>query len=1036
VIGGTPVDSGVSKEWEVNGSDSTPHYYAIVVWNDLATGNQVRFSLTGFPANAKNVYIRVKDSLWGGRIVHFHRVAVDGQGAASDTWTPPTESTGICIAGAGFADTTDSFVTYRDTSRKELTLEKVRMAAFDDPTQYLQIRYCQQFFQNHDSGPAHDTVLVRYADTAMLRSWRMQVDTWNLGSPPDADNVHQVFVNDTVNWYHVSAGTAAYESSNRRIALGFDPLHIDTSYTYTDEESAVQSFLAHEFFHGVQYGLSQDKWLDSTWNWFTEGQARFLQSAQSQTEEFLTARRLYPRDANRYLTRHLNTSLVTLSGDTVMKANGYPYCLFWRFMFERYKWNGTKDAVQLVRDCYAESVGPNSIAQGKVAIDSAMAKWQRSHPPDSVTAPTTTDNFLRTLDDFAVACYLNDTAFHLWSPNPPGVYAGAHLTLNDSFLLGPSATDSIVLRDGIDCSYGIDLDQVKLNGDVDTLLVSCSLALANYRQRLVRVYPASPRDTFVVDTMPILTVPRFSTAGAKRVCLVLTRHDTLDAATMPYKAVFNVKRAVAVEALLPRDDTAAAGSQYTPKAVVANHGWIKQTFLAVFRIGASYTGTDTCTIEAGGRDTIAFTPWSATEGDYPTSCSVYVAKDADHADDTLRGSLAVVALEDTWVPREPVAGGAGNGAALAAVGDTCIYALRGNLSGDFRCYDVRSDTWTTRESLPAIARNGASLAWDRGAYIYALRGSATGNKHRQLYRYDIAGNAWDTLPSSSSLPGSFGQASALVWGDGYLYALEGLLPDSAKGFFRYDTATRQWESKGDPLDTCGFGSCLCWSEGNYIYAFRGDSDNTFLQYDIGADNWYPAADFPSWVFAGGALTYMSQDIAVYGWSGMFGGAYTAFCKYHIDGDSWSWRSYPPAKVGYGGALATCNGNIYGLRGSGYADFWQYYPGIPFRRPPLAGVDDLRGLVTTNSFAVSPSPARGPVRLQWQVKEAGPMAVKVFDNTGRVVRTIQNGDQAAGRYSAQWNGICDNGRRAASGVFFYRIDAPGFRKIVKVVTVDR
>jgi hypothetical protein len=29
------VDSGVSKEWEVNGSDSTPHYYAIVVWNDL-----------------------------------------------------------------------------------------------------------------------------------------------------------------------------------------------------------------------------------------------------------------------------------------------------------------------------------------------------------------------------------------------------------------------------------------------------------------------------------------------------------------------------------------------------------------------------------------------------------------------------------------------------------------------------------------------------------------------------------------------------------------------------------------------------------------------------------------------------------------------------------------------------------------------------------------------------------------------------------------------------------------------------------------
>jgi flagellar hook assembly protein FlgD len=63
-------------------------------------------------------------------------------------------------------------------------------------------------------------------------------------------------------------------------------------------------------------------------------------------------------------------------------------------------------------------------------------------------------------------------------------------------------------------------------------------------------------------------------------------------------------------------------------------------------------------------------------------------------------------------------------------------------------------------------------------------------------------------------------------------------------------------------------------------------------------------------------------------------------------------------------------------------------------------------------------------------------VRVFDNAGRVVRTIQNGYQAVGRYSARWDGICDSGRRAASGIFFYRLDAPGFHKVIKVAAIGK
>lgn len=45
----------------------------------------------------------------------------------------------------------------------------------------------------------------------------------------------------------------------------------------------------------------------------------------------------------------------------------------------------------------------------------------------------------------------------------------------------------------------------------------------------------------------------------------------------------------------------------------------------------------------------------------------------------------------------------------------------------------------------------------------------------------------------------------------------------------------------------------------------------------------------------------------------------------------------------------------------------------------------------NSYlVVAPNQARGPVRVQWQVKQSGIVTLRVFDNAGRAVHTIQNG----------------------------------------------
>lgn len=106
--------------------------------------------------------------------------------------------------------------------------------------------------------------------------------------------------------------------------------------------------------------------------------------------------------------------------------------------------------------------------------------------------------------------------------------------------------------------------------------------------------------------------------------------------------------------------------------------------------------------------------------------------------------------------------------------------------------------------------------------------------------------------------------------------------------------------------------------------------------------------------------------------------------------------------------------------------------------PLTSVVEPRvpADILVASLVAAPNPARGAVKVQWQVKAPGRVTLRVFDNTGRAVHSIQNGYQAVGRYSASWNGICDNGMRAANGVLFYSLDAPGIHRVVKVAIVSR
>ena len=81
----------------------------------------------------------------------------------------------------------------------------------------------------------------------------------------------------------------------------------------------------------------------------------------------------------------------------------------------------------------------------------------------------------------------------------------------------------------------------------------------------------------------------------------------------------------------------------------------------------------------------------------------------------------------------------------------------------------------------------------------------------------------------------------------------------------------------------------------------------------------------------------------------------------------------------------------------------------------------------------PNPFNPSTTVYYDVPEGGgEVSIRVFDVSGRLVRTLVNGHQTAGSKSVTWSGANDRGQSVSSGIYFYRMTAPGFTRTRKMV----
>ncbi len=82
----------------------------------------------------------------------------------------------------------------------------------------------------------------------------------------------------------------------------------------------------------------------------------------------------------------------------------------------------------------------------------------------------------------------------------------------------------------------------------------------------------------------------------------------------------------------------------------------------------------------------------------------------------------------------------------------------------------------------------------------------------------------------------------------------------------------------------------------------------------------------------------------------------------------------------------------------------------------------------------PNPASSATAIHYRLDTGGSVRLRIFDVSGRLVRTLFAGQQSAAEHRLPWDGRDDAGLDVASGVYFYRLEAAGENATNRLVIV--
>jgi hypothetical protein len=126
-------------------------------------------------------------------------------------------------------------------------------------------------------------------------------------------------------------------------------------------------------------------------------------------------------------------------------------------------------------------------------------------------------------------------------------------------------------------------------------------------------------------------------------------------------------------------------------------------------------------------------------------------------------------------------------------------------------------------------------------------------------------------------------------------------------------------------------------------------------------------------------------------------------------------------------------NVADDENDGISDRAAYLGGVlctlgAFVMPPTGTGPELENHLSQNY----PNPFNPQTTIAFSIRSRGAVSVKVYNVGGERVRTLVDEERAAGSHAVVWDGRNSAGSPVSSGVYFYRLETPGFQQTRKMV----
>ncbi len=529
----------------------------------------------------------------------------------------------------------------------------------------------------------------------------------------------------------------------------------------------------------------------------------------------------------------------------------------------------------------------------------------------------------------------------------------------------------------------------------------------------------------------------------------------------------------------------------TPQARIQNVGTVSDSIRVFMHLGSFYSDDTLITgLAPGDTAIVTFRDTILPMGSFVATCSVHMVDDVDPTNNVITRSVN----SSTWSRKADIPASwrkrkVKYAALCYAPTTNKLYAMKGSNINDLWVYDVATDSWDTLKSMPTEpsgrrAREGVHFTFDPDhgtlGRIWAIKGGG----RPDFYYYDIATDTWvmrrNMVITYRDWPYSNrtyraprrGAALAYVPEYGTQGSVYGMPGNGTNYFWRYDIASDSWFYPHDsvyaehqgvayykyiPLDIpggpygvrCRYGSDMAYLNG-IVYVLKGSNTVEAYGFSHILNRWSDTLDMNTFygmyprrrVKNGGALCALGDQLYA-----LKGGNTQQFWHYNFAADSWKRSTDIPLAAGgrrvrpkMGAALAEAESTIFCLKGSSSYEFWEYCPAAdtapvlfesqPEREGVMAGVNGLD--LSKPWLAAYPNPARLGLNISYNITNAAPTRLRVYDATGEVVANLWNATRSRGQYVTRWNGLAANGRQVPAGIYFVKLESGDTRLTQKLI----